>query len=170
MILSHRSCKPDCGSAVPIPTARKNSCAHGPRMRFIAWTVAATLFLLWVGLLLRRNREDLLLELSTLSVIGMLPMYHRFVDAVVIVLPICWVFSEGGKSIRRFRAAILLSTAPFLVPGAAMLSTITNAHFIPQSVLASVWWQFIALPHEVWAMLVLAVVLLTALAVGSLGT
>ena len=127
--------------------------------------IAAVLFVLWIGFSLRERRTDNpLLMLSTLTIIAMLPIYHRFVDAVVIVLPLCWAFSQTGDVIRRTRLAVSLCIAPFLVPGAAILSTAASQHWIPRSMTMSAWWQAVILSYQVWAIFGLALILLAAMA------
>ena len=55
----------------------------------------------WLLIVLRRRiRQDELelLDLSAIAVMSLLPVYHRFYDAVLLVLPLCWVFASWRKA------------------------------------------------------------------------
>ena len=73
------------------------------------------------GFFLAREHADCeLLELGALAVSSLLPIYHRFYDASLLVLPLCWAFvslrKTGGRT-RKVAAAALLLMTPFLIPG-----------------------------------------------------
>ena len=71
-------------------------------------------------------------ELSAITVISLLPVYHRFYDATLLVLPLCWAF----VSLRRERVAAVVSLGlmlPFLIPGGALLDTMQIAGRIPRA-------------------------------------
>ena len=131
----------------------------------LARMITAVLFVLWIAFSLRgRSPRNPLLELGALTIITMLPVYHRFVDTIVLVLPLSWAFNQAADSTRRTRLAVSLCIASFLIPGAAMLSTAARQHWIPSSVMMSAWWQTVILPHQVWAILGLALMLLAVMA------
>jgi len=141
-----------------------------PAANGIAWATVAVLLLVWIRLVIRRERGNQLIQLSALAVIAMLPMYHRFVDAVLIALPVCWAFTSRGQSVSFTRSFALLSAAPFLVPGAAMLNTAAHQHLISTSVITSWCWQVVVLPHQAWAALALALLLLVGMVPEQSGT
>ena len=100
-----------------------------------------------------------LLELSTIAVISLLPVYHRFYDATLLVLPLCWAFVW----LRRERASAALSLGlmlPFLIPGGTLLETMQIAGRIPRALTNHWWWEAVVMPHQVWALLFLSIVLL----------
>ena len=131
----------------------------------IAWSAAGVLFLIWMILISRQNRGNPLLALSALAFIALLPVYHRFVDAVLLALPLCWAFTAREPSLRRIRNLILAFAAPFLFPGAAMLVILAERGVLPASITTGWWWNTVLIPHQVWAVLCISVMLLFAMAV-----
>jgi len=115
----------------------------------------------WLYWAVQRRQPVLdLLCLGTASVIGLLPVYHRFYDAALLVVPLSWIMAPlAAKSKTRAQVALLLM-APFLVPGAAVLQQLASSGHIPDAVAQSWGWNAIVMPHETWAMLLLCLVLL----------
>jgi hypothetical protein len=113
-----------------------------------------------VFLILRIRMPDDLLSLSVLTILSLLPVYHRFYDASLLVLPLAWSFSgrfPEQKTIRWIYWSLLL---PFFIPGAAFLERSAGRGRIPHVVVQSWWWRYVVMPHEIWALLLLALVLL----------
>lgn len=131
----------------------------------IAWSAAGLLFLIWLRLISRQNRGNPLLALSALAFIALLPVYHRFVDAVLLALPLCWAFTAREPSLRRIRNLTLALAAPFLFPGAAMLVILAEKGVLPASITTGWWWNTVLMPHQVWAVFCISVMLLFAMAV-----
>jgi len=126
-----------------------------------AWLAFAAGFGVWLYSN-RRNRDQHseLLSLSGVVIIALFPVYHRFYDAGLLLLPICWSLRSVQSRLQPVRATALL-TLPFLVPGPAIafrmakqsgLGTITETGF----------WKAIVLGHQTWALLLLGCVLLYA--------
>ncbi len=135
------------------------------RTNFAAMAIGATLFSVWIVYLWSgRDRGEAgndreLLDLSTIAVISLLPVYHRFYDATLLVLPLCWAFVW----LRRERASAALSLGlmlPFLLPGGTLLETMQIAGRIPRVLTNHWWWEAVVMPHQVWALLFLSIVLL----------
>ncbi|MEQ1729368.1 MAG: hypothetical protein ABL982_13410, partial [Vicinamibacterales bacterium] len=138
---------------------------ENPRLiNALALTIGAGLSVAWLVLLRRRPaaaRLDLL-EASTIAVASLLPIYHRVYDAALLLLPVCWVFSDRRPETKRHRLAALLLTAPFLVPGSTWLEMQAASGRIPAWMIEQRWWTLLVVPHQVWALLLLALVLLSA--------
>jgi hypothetical protein len=119
----------------------------------------------WLLIVLRRrSRQDDFLDLSAIAVMSLLPVYHRFYDAVLLVLPLCWVVASYRKA--RLPAILALSLmVPFLIPGGTILQTMQNNGRIPSTLSERWWWDTIVMPHEIWALLFLGLVLLYGMAV-----
>ncbi len=124
--------------------------------------LAAWLFVVWR----RRSRQDELdlLDLSSIAVMSLLPVYHRFYDAVLLVLPLCWVFASYRKA-RPAAILALLLMVPFLIPGGTILQTMQTDGRIPSSLAEHWWWDTIVMPHEIWALFLLSFLLLYEMAV-----
>jgi hypothetical protein len=127
----------------------------------LAMLVGSILLAAWVVAMSRiRRDEDLeLLDLGAIGVISLLPVYHRFYDAVLLVLPLCWVCISFRKS-RMFAILSLLLMAPFLIPGGTLLEMMQTDGRIPSALANHWWWGIIVMPHQVWMLLLLSITFL----------
>jgi len=104
------------------------------------------------------------LAASALFVISLLPVYHRFYDASLLIFPLIWAcLALRNFPERRHGIIALVLIAPFFIPGGTVLQQLTANQRIPVSIGQSWWWRVIIMPHEIWALLLLAVVLLSAM-------
>jgi Glycosyltransferase family 87 len=135
------------------------SFTHSARSaNLLAFCVGAALIIAWIILVFRNRRQEVeLLSLSTIAVIGLLPLYHRLYDASVLVFPLLWCLTQSSKLTHIANTALLLM-APFLVPGAAVLQQMQNR--IPESWTTSWWWDGLVMPHQTWVVLFLSLVLI----------
>jgi len=122
------------------------------------------LLICWLfGFARTKNHEDCeTLELGALAVISLLPIYHRFYDASLLALVLCWAFVSRGKTCKLAIAALFLMT-PFLLPGGTILETLQVGGHIPASLVNHAWWQVFVMAHQVWALLLLSFLLLGAM-------
>ena len=100
---------------------------------------AAALAMLW--LIRGRDPDRELLALSTVAVLGLLVAYHRYYDAVILVLPIAWSFSVLGTDRWRYGLAVLLLGVDFVAPLLGALRTIQQRQFLPAWLTDSLLWQ-----------------------------
>jgi hypothetical protein len=126
----------------------------------LAVSVGAILLVVWLIGTRRRAGNDLeLLDLSAIAVISLLPVYHRFYDAALLVLPLCWVFISFRRS-RTIGIVSLLLILPFLIPGGTLLETMQADGHIPSAIVRHWWWDAVVMPHEIWALFLLSILLL----------
>jgi hypothetical protein len=111
-------------------------------------------------LLLRKGVRDDLLTLSTLAVLTLIPIYHRFYDAALLLIPLCYLLRQLGKRNEIIAVLGVASIAPFLVPGGTLLQTLRDRGSIPARLLNSGLWNSFVMAHEVWCLMLLALVLL----------
>lgn len=131
---------------------------------FLALTTGALLVATWIYVTLRETaKEAEILALSTIAVIGLLPVYHRFYDASILALPVCWCMSELTGQMRSVARLALITMVPFLFPGAAVLQQLGRNGRIPEAWVSSWWWEGVVMPLQTWLLLSLALVLLYAL-------
>ncbi|HEY1660120.1 MAG TPA: glycosyltransferase family 87 protein [Candidatus Sulfotelmatobacter sp.] len=140
-----------------------------PLIGGVQWTndtarvVGAILLVCWlIGFALGERDRSEVLELAALAICSLLPIYHRFYDASLLVLPVCWAFVSFGRN-RRVATVALLLTTPFLVPGGTALQTLQENGRIPASLAGRAWWQAFVMAHEIWALLLLSLLLLGAM-------
>jgi hypothetical protein len=134
---------------------------------FVANGLALILGLLLVAVWLRtaiKSRAGCdLLALGCLVTVSLLPFYHRFYDAELLVIPLCWSLTLINQPPKRYAYLTFALILPFLVPGAAFLYWISQSNFLSPTVSHRWWWNVILMPHATWTLLVLAIVLLYAM-------
>ncbi|MGB9236220.1 MAG: glycosyltransferase family 87 protein [Terriglobales bacterium] len=135
----------------------------------IALAVAAALVWLFFQ---RRNHSTDLLCLSALAVLSLLPIYHRFYDASLLIFPLAWSLAALNGPLRAMaRSVFFIIIFVFLVPGGTALQQLQQTgHFA--DVRSYWWWNTLVLPHESWGILILALLLLGAMQIeaGSIET
>jgi hypothetical protein len=129
----------------------------------LAFAVGAAMGLIWL-LLARRygNGQDEILELSTLLILSLLPIYHRLYDASLLIFPLAWSVATLSGHLKAFAKATLISILAFLIPGGSALEQLQQtSHF--DAVLHSPWWTKFVMPYQIWILLGLSAVLLRAM-------
>jgi Glycosyltransferase family 87 len=118
----------------------------------------------WLFLVSRRfgNRQHLL-ALSALVVISLMPIYHRFYDASLLVFPMAWSLSDLSGRIRSLGKVTFCLILPFLVPGGTVLEQMQLGGHLSAALRNSWWWKAMIMPHQVWLIVILTVVLLEAM-------
>jgi hypothetical protein len=118
----------------------------------------AVLAAIWLYKVSSSNGPAGLLEFSALCVLSLLPIYHRFYDASLLIWPLYWSLTAVGERLTRAIAAACI--LPFLVPGAVLLDQAVQHGWIPRSIAQRYWWDALVMPHETWSLLFLSVLLL----------
>jgi Glycosyltransferase family 87 len=121
--------------------------------------IFAILLARWL-LLVGRDRHLGLLDLAILASVSLLPVYHRFTDAGLLLVPVVWALTELKGDLRRLAVACLLLASPFLVPGASALHEFAGRDETFQNLSHGRFWEPFLLPHEAWLILGLCIVLL----------
>jgi hypothetical protein len=125
----------------------------------LAQSLGAALLAVWLWICYRRRRAPSeLLEISAVLVLFLIPVYHRFYDATVLIWPLAWSLLRVAK--RSTTVLIAVMVIPFLLPGPIILSQLAASGRIPASVMNGWWWNTIVLPHEVWDLILLEILLL----------
>jgi len=111
----------------------------------------------------REGRTDPTADLTCLSmaaVTSLVVVYHRFYDGVVLIWPLTLAVRLLGEPRRSATAAALLVLVGlFFLPGASMLAEAQRRGWIPASLADSWLWQGLIMPHEAWALLAMALLL-----------
>ena len=131
----------------------------------LALVLGVSLICVWMYYVLRRSGDrSELLDLGSLSVLGLLPVYHRFYDAAVLIVPMCWCLTRPAGKLKNAAVFSLILMIPFLAPGAAWLQLLALQGKIGAAITSSWWWDGLIMPHEVWALLFLGLILLYGVA------
>lgn len=126
----------------------------------LAFAVVSFLVLVWVYWVLRKSGKAELLALAAISAVALLPVYHRFYDAAILTVPLCWCISAAVGPSKPIARAGLILMVPFLVPGTALLEQLAVRGRISDAVTRSWLWNTVVMPHETWALSLLFLVLL----------
>jgi len=128
-----------------------------------ALVMAGALGLFWLFLLLHRaDSKNELLALAALTVLSLLPVYHRLYDASLLIFPLAWSLAALPEFRKKLARGILLLILVFLVPGGSALEQFQHtSHLV--TLQHSWWWTHIVMPHQVWALLFMSVLLLVAM-------
>ena len=120
--------------------------------------LGATLLGWWLVQCFRRPAASELLEISAVSVVSLISVYHRSYDSALLIWVLAWSVLLVKK--RSTTVIALIAILPFLVPGPTLLSELVRSGRIPSAISSGWWWNNIVMPHEIWALIFLAVFLL----------
>jgi hypothetical protein len=138
---------------------------HAAAANVLALAISVALFGVWILLLLRSGSDDVLLPVATLAILSLFPVYHRFYDGFLLIFPLCWSLREFSAPHYKFARGAFLLMLPFLVPGGSALEQFQLRRQIPEAITHSWYWTRIAMPHQIWFLLLLSVLLLWRMAV-----
>jgi hypothetical protein len=129
----------------------------------VSWIIVVGLLGCWaLAWRKQREHEDGLLDLAILATLSLLPFYHRFTDGGLLLPCVVWSIREFKRSRRSLAGAVLILTAPFLLPGAAALQVLAGSNPTVGELSNGWWWQFLLAPHQVWMISAISVLLLVA--------
>ena len=138
--------------------ARNSSLAN-----WLAVLVGIFLLGIWLWLTMRHSSCQLL-QVSALVVLSLLPVYHRFYDAALLIWPLSWSLLIAKEQYRHFALLILACIIPFLLPGTALLNQLAEKGRVPATLENGWWWSALVMSHEVWFVLALGLILLYTVA------
>lgn len=124
----------------------------------LAIAFSLVLFVIWILLVSRLKTRTDLLCLSALVAISLLPVYHRFYDATLLLIPLCCLLAR--PKLNRSRGIGLLALSAFMVPGGSVLEALRNRGFVNSALNSTAWWNGLVMAHAVWALVLLTLVLL----------
>jgi len=120
--------------------------------------------LLFVTLLRVRPPSDKLLAPAVIATLSLLVTYHRYYDAVILALPIAWAMMVWQTGQRRLAVVALVLCADFILPVQTALHDFEQRQVLPSAVTDGFLWQSVLMTQHVWALVILAAVLLLAAA------
>lgn len=131
----------------------------------LVYGVAGALSLAYFVVDLRRRRHfgegsPEPVSIAMAATVCLFVVYHRFYDAVLLAWPIALAIRMIAD--RRYPAlawTLLGLCALFFVPGAVILAAAAAKGWVPAELTNSALWQNVLLPHEAWALPVIAALL-----------
>src|SRR5215813_216275 len=104
-------------------------------------------FYLYLFFGIDKQKEEWLAA-SAFAILALLPIYHRFYDASLLVAPLYWyLFSESVK--MRRDPKLLLALLPFFFPVVVLLRGFAAAGSLPFSLATKWWWNALVMTHQV---------------------
>lgn len=119
-----------------------------------ALLLSGLLFGFWLFLIVKSRSIPGLLVIATLSAINLLPFYHRYYDAALLLLPFCWYVAHFDARSWLDRISLVL-WAPFLAPLANPFRLWLATDTSPDP-----WLDAFIRPATNWCLLVLSLFLL----------
>ena len=112
----------------------------------------------WIWLCFRRRAASTLLEVSAISTLSLIVVYHRFYDAELLILPLAWCLLLTKKP--SWKLVTLAAIVPFFVPGPILLTNLARSGRVPPTFTNGWWWNAIVLPHQAWDLILITLLLL----------
>ena len=124
--------------------------------------VAVGLLAWWLRECFRRRHGSEILQIAAICCLSLIAVYHRFYDGALLVWPLAWCLLVVRR--RAVALATMAGIAPFFLHGQVLLSNLAAAGKIPDAISHYWWWNNVALPHEVWFLILLTLLLLAFMA------
>lgn len=120
------------------------------------------LLYLYYNFVLYQKKYDLTF-FSLIGILMLFPVYHRFYDASILIIPILWSIIEYDSIRKKQSQIIIFCSMFFLIPGATILIELTNKKIIQNSYIHYHFWETIVMPHQVWCLVIMYITLLYSL-------
>jgi Glycosyltransferase family 87 len=117
-----------------------------------AWTA----IIIFRRRLWRRADSFEFLAMSAVAVFTLVPTFHRFPDAVLLLFPMAWGMSKLGtpsESVGRITVLLLL---PFLIQPYDLIPQLYAHGIVPRTLATVWWWRCFARGSLVWVTLLLS--------------
>ncbi|MGO9207798.1 MAG: glycosyltransferase family 87 protein [Candidatus Limnocylindrales bacterium] len=138
--------------------------ANGALVELMTLSAVGVAALAFVWLRRSRDPHPDLLALAIVAVLGLLVSYHRYYDGVLLAIPITWACSAIGTPRWREGVVVLALGADFILPVPSLLHVVQQRQILPPWLTGGVFWNAVVLPQFVWALVLMAIVLLIAAA------
>jgi len=131
----------------------------------LAYAISLLLLMAYLAAVWRKRSDASgVLMLSFLLVLCLLPLYHRYYDAVLLTAAMAWAVATLSAQNWRLPACVLACTLPFYWSGNFLAVTLPQSGRLPRWFADEWWWRAFALPCETWALIFLCLLLTAALA------
>jgi len=103
-------------------------------------------------------RPSLLGLFAILAVLTLLPVYHRYYDAALLIIPLVWALTALATPARRWAVAALAVMAVFMVPSSTLVHHLAVWGNIPPALADSFAWQAVVKLHQNYLLIALLVI------------
>jgi len=103
-------------------------------------------------------RPSLLGLFAILAVLTLLPVYHRYYDAAMLIVPFIWAVAALRTPARRWAVAALAVMAVFMVPSSTLVHHLAVWGNIPPALADSFAWQAVVKLHQNYLLIALLVI------------
>jgi len=138
--------------------------ADGVLVQLITFSAVGVAALALVWLSRGRDPHPDLLVLAVVAVLGLLVTYHRYYDAVLLAIPIAWACSVIGTPRWCQGVVVLALCADFTLPFQTIARDVQRSQILPSWLTGGFFWNDVVLVQHVWALALMATVLLMAAA------
>lgn len=106
-----------------------------------------------------RTRENIVVELSAISLIGLLVVYHKFYGAVFIMLPIIWaVMAFLNSKVRVLHLTVVFMYLLSLFNGQIFYAILKNEQLVPAIIAEWGFLDGVLQFHFSWALMIVLIV------------
>jgi len=102
---------------------------------------------------------------SILAVLTLLPVYHRYYDTCLLILPMVWCVRELRGPMHRWAMACLAVMAVFIVPSSTLVNVMEQHGYVGSAIADSFFWQAFVKLHQNYLLMLLLVLLVGGSAV-----
>jgi hypothetical protein len=121
----------------------------------IAAAVTMVLLAVYAIWLARADKRHGTLALIPLAAITLLPVYHRYYDATLLVIPLAWAMSRHRTAAGRLVLVLLL---PFFLP-VGWATNLLRRGYLSGNVTHHLWWNASVISLQSWIILMLSIIL-----------
>ena len=127
----------------------------------LAFLIVALLAFAALARLIRLGvRRHLLLAASGVGLLLLLPVYHRYYDAVLLIPLLVLVVNELLRDRRNTTAWVVgLAMLPLFFPIPALLARLVQRGTVPESLADNALWQHVLMQHQSWCLLIATIAL-----------
>jgi hypothetical protein len=127
--------------------------SHGLVNLIVIAVVGATLLALATVPRHDKSQQGLLLTYSSLAALAPLAIYSRIYSATLLIFPLAWALFTIKPGYIYLPGLVLLCIFVFFLPGVPILYAWSRQ--FPSPVMTSWWWEYLLLPHQTYALLIL---------------
>lgn len=111
----------------------------------------------------RPTRPDILGLWSIMAVVTLLPVYHRYYDTCMLILPMVWAVRELRGKMHHWAVMTLSVLAIFIVPSSTAIHWAGVKGYFSESMTESFFWQAFVKLHQNYFLLALLLLLIWGL-------